>query len=179
MRFNLAKETSRTAFATRASAAELRAHLTEIISTAENGALIDLDLSGVEAMTVSFADELVAKLVLQRHLELESETFFVISNASPEVLETIEVALQRRKLFVAHKSARGEFSLCAGSPHLRETFRVAVDLGEFTASQLARELEIKLPAANNRIRQLAEAGVLIRNKQIPVHGGREYLYKAA
>lgn len=179
MAFRLAKESKRTAFATRASAGQTRARLVAELLELPPGATFEIDLAGVEAMTVSFADELIAKLAAERRLQGTSDTFFVISNTTPEIFETIEVALERRNLFVVHRSHDNKYTLAGAPEHLVETFRVAVELQEFTARDLADAMGLQLPAANNRIKQMAEAGVVIRKLQAPARGGREYLYRAA
>lgn len=178
MKYDLAKETGRSAFATRASAAELRTAVATLLTALKDSETLEVSFKGVEALTISFADEFVAKLALERRYG-SADTFFLVSDATQEVLETIEFALQRRGLFVAHRSGEGGLQLVAASNHLQATFEIALEMQEFTARQLADRLSIKLPAANNRIKQLAEAGVVIRRKQVPLHGGREYLYKAA
>jgi len=178
MIFNLAQETGRSAFATRASAIELRNSITSLLATLQDSETLEISLEGVEALTISFADEFVAKLALERRFG-STDTFFLLSNSTEEVLETIEIALERRSLFVAHRASNGDLRLIAAPAHLKSTFQLAIEMREFTARQLADRLEIKLPAANNRIKQLAEAGVVIRRRQIPLHGGREYLYSAA
>lgn len=179
MRFRLAKETKKSAFATRVAAAELRTRLTQDLASLPVGETFEIDLDGVEAMTISFADELIAKLAAERRLYGTTDTFFLILNGSLEVLETIEVALERRHLYVAQRTKKGEYRLLAAPTHLVTTFEAALELREFTASELASKLKLKPPAVNNRIRQLAEAGVLVRREQVPKQGGREYRYRAA
>lgn len=178
MLFNLTKETKRKSFATRESAAALRAEIASILNALPPGQTLEIDLAGVEALTVSFADELVAKLAVERRVLGMSDTFFLISSGIPEVAETIEVALERRGLFAAYRSEQG-FTLLGGPTHLQETFITALELREFTAGELADHMGLKLPAANNRIRQLAEAGVVIRKLHAPAAGGRQYRYSAA
>lgn len=179
MRFKLAKETRRTAFATRQAALQIRVRLSTELSSLKAGEALELDLAAVEAMTISYADELVAKLVAERKALGSADSFFLLLNASEEIAETIAVALERRGLIAAHRDSRGNYDLLAASPQLVETFDVARELEEFTASDLADELDLTLPAANNRIKALAEVGVVTRSRHAPSHGGRQYLYQAA
>lgn len=179
MKFELAKRTKRTSFATRSSAAELRNSFTEAQSQSREDSLLEVDFSRVEALTVSFADELVAKLAAERRAYGPEDLFLLISNASEEVAETIEVALERRGLFIVHMTSAGSFELLAAPTHLKETFAVAADLGQFSARELADRMGLKAPAANNRIKALAGAGALIRAKEAPARGGRQYSYQVA
>jgi uncharacterized protein DUF4325 len=178
VRFELAKHTGRTSFATRSFAAELRISLAEAEAEIRDDRLLEIDFSDVEAITVSFADELVGKLAAERRAYGPEDSFLRIANPSEEVAETIEVALQRRGLFiVSHR--KGEAQLLAAPPHLRETYAAALELGQFSARDLASTLGLKAPAANNRIKALAEAGALVRARQPVVGGGRQYSYEVS
>lgn len=179
LKFELARRTKRSSFATRSSAADLRARISSAATDDPEDDVLEIDLSGVEAMTISFADELIAKLAAERRIFGNDDSFFLISNGSPEVIETIEVALDRRNLFVAHRKRDGRQTLLAAGMHLQETFRVAQDLGEFTAKDLAEALGLSAPAANNRIKLLAQAGAVTRVRHDPAGGGRQYIYLAA
>jgi hypothetical protein len=127
-------------------------------------------------MTIAYADEVIAKLAAERRIYGETDWFFSITNGTPEVVETIEVALERRGLFLVHE-VDGQVELLAAPEHLATTFDVAVQLEEFTANELKDELGISLPAANNRIKALTAAGAVIRQRSDPAHGGRQYLYR--
>ena len=129
-------------------------------------------------MTISYADELIAKLAAERRIYGTTDWFFTISNATEEVAETVEVALERRNLFLVHETADG-VELLAAPDHLRDTFDAALELEEFTASDLAKYLGISLPAANNRIKALSSAGAVIRKRSDPAQGGRQFLYRSA
>ena len=129
-------------------------------------------------MTISYADELVAKLTAERWIHGITDTFFLIAGATPEVAETIAVALERRNLFVVHQRQDGLFELLSGPFHLKETYERALELGEFTARELADALGISLPAANNRIKMLAQVGAVTRQRHDPAHGGRQFIYQA-
>lgn len=176
MRFQLIEQAGKSSFATRTAAADMRAKVQVEMNGVRPGDSVELDLAGVEAMTISYADELVAKLAAERRIYGTSDWFFSISHATPEVAETIEVALERRNLFLVHESDDG-VELLAAPAHLEETFEAAIELGEFTARELADHLGIALPAANNRVKALSSAGAVIRERSDPAHGGRQYLYR--
>ncbi len=177
MRFELAKHTGRTSFATRSFAAELRQAISEASARIREDRLLEIDFTGVEAITVSFADELVGKVAAERRAYGPEDTFLRITGASEEVAETIEVALERRSLFVvSHR--QGEAELLAAPPHLQATYAAALGLGQFTARELADELGMTPPATNNRIKALAEAGALVRARQVLAGGGRQFSYEA-
>jgi hypothetical protein len=177
LRFELAKQTKQTSFATRSFAAELRRNLSDASVQISEDRLLEIDFRHVEAITVSFADELVGKLAAERRAYGPEDSFLRIANASAEVAETIEVALERRGLFiVSHRD--GEATLLAAPRHLQETYDAALELGQFSARELAGVLGLKPPAANNRIKALAETGALVRARQPVAGGGRQYAYEA-
>lgn len=178
MKFELVREHGHSSFATRSVAAEYRARVSGLLVQPTDD-LLEIDLSGVDAMTVSFADELIAKLAAERRIFGKDDSFFLVSNGSPEVVETIEVALERRGLFTAHRAATGEVVLLGASTHLKETYRAAQQLGEFTARELAETLGLTPPAANNRIKLLAQSGAVARVRRDPAGGGRQYVYLAS
>jgi hypothetical protein len=176
VKLQLVKQAGKSSFATRIAAADMRAKFQVEIHEVRSGDSVEIDLAGVEAMTISYADELIAKLAAERRIFGTSDWFFSISNATEEVAETIEVALERRNLFLVHESEEG-FELLAAPDHLVFTFDAALELGEFTARELADQLGISLPAANNRIKSLTSAGAVIRERSDPTQGGRQYLYR--
>jgi len=57
-----------------------------------------LDFSGVEGITASFADELLAKLVVSGGPNRQVGRGIVVEEANDEVRETLETALARRKV---------------------------------------------------------------------------------
>ena len=178
MKFQLVRKAGKSSFATRIAAAEIRAKIQVEMNGIQPGDSLEIDLAGVEAMTISYADELIAKLAAERRIYGTSDWFFSISNATEEVAETVEVALKRRNLFLVHETAHG-VELLAASDHLRDTYDTALELHEFTASDLAEHLGISLPAANNRIKALSSAGAVIRQRSDPAQGGRQFLYRSA
>lgn len=82
-----------TDFGTRAQGAELREKLLRLIRSGEERVV--LDFTGVNVVTNSFADECIAKLLLEMPLnELKAKTTFCGLNSMANT--SILVALQRR-----------------------------------------------------------------------------------
>ncbi|MEV4451554.1 MULTISPECIES: MarR family transcriptional regulator [Streptomyces] len=62
---------------------------------------------------------------------------------------------------------------------LADTYRCARELSTFRAAELAEELHISLPNANNRLKRLLAAGALRRERSDgPDRGGKEFIYSA-
>jgi predicted transcriptional regulator len=63
------------------------------------------------------------------------------------------------------------------SEPLVDTFRAALELGEFRANDLATALSITPQNANNRLKRLVEAGALRRRQaSVSNRGGKEFVY---
>jgi type I restriction enzyme M protein len=82
------------------------------------------------------------------------------------------------QLYVYGQAPEG-FSLIGGAEHIRDTFAAALARGEFRTPELAADLGITVPALNNRLKPLVDAGVLRREPSIARAGGKEYLYRVA
>ena len=84
---------------TRLLGAKIRADLRPLLDGDEK---VVLDFSGIDTVTNSFADECIAKLLLEMPLdELKSKTTFV--GVTPMVERSILSALKRRKMQINNK----------------------------------------------------------------------------
>jgi hypothetical protein len=142
------------------------------------GDALVLDFSGVEGITVSFGDELVAKLILGRDSGDFADRGMVIECAGEDVRETLEALLARRKLAAAVINASAEPEILGEQGWLRETLDAALRLGTFSASQLAAQLGITPQAVNNRLRVLVASGAVAKERAVPEGGGKEFSYRA-
>jgi hypothetical protein len=59
---------------------------------------------------------------------------------------------------------------------LDETIKLAQELRNFSALQIAGELGLSQQAANNRLKELVRNGALVRRRIVPERGGKEFLY---
>ncbi len=166
--------------ATRERGSEVRQKLEALLRTASPGDVVEVDLTGVEAMTVSFADELVGRLMADRASGEFQDQALVVVGKSDDVRETLEVVLERRGLGVLYRDARhGSAEALAGPPWFRRTVTEAQRLGTFRAMDLARTLDLSPQAANNRLKQLSASGAVLKERVVPAGGGKEFEYRAA
>jgi len=135
-----------------------------------------VDFAHVEAVTPPFIDELLrgVEALLERH----GSSVLVATNLNEDVRETLEMVLERRNHALAHFH-EDELGLLGGAPHLAETLREARRLGEFTASQLAERLALKLPNANQRLVALHQAGAVGRERDLQAERGIRFRYWTA
>lgn len=160
----------------RVRGAQARARLEQILGeTAADGPLV-VDFRGVEAMTNSYADELIGKFFVSVAAGDVPASCVVLVGLNEETRDAITICLERRKLVAVD----GDQDVLLGqSAALDDTYAQARSLGEFKASTLAEAMDITLTNANNRLKRLVEAGALHRERaESPDRGGKEFTYRA-
>jgi hypothetical protein len=164
--------------ATRERGRRVREDVEEKLAGLAPGDVLSMDFADVEGITVSFGDECVAKLILNRTSGDFADRGLVIERANEDVHETIETVLARRKLAAVSLGESGEPELLGEQKWLPETLKAALDLGAFRASDLAESLGLTPQAANNRLKTLVASGAVVRERSVPDGGGKEFSYKA-
>lgn len=143
--------------------------------TGRTGVLLILDFQDVDAMTISYADEFLAKF-LATFDGGENDIAVVVQNLNAENVEAVHIALDRRNTDVVMSSADGGLTLL-GDQRLGETFEAANTLGSFKAVELAKLLKISPQNANNRLKPLVEMGALRKSRVTgSTRGGKEFVY---
>jgi len=84
--------------ATRERGRQVRHHVIDHLSREPRADVLVLDFSGVESITASFGDELVAKLVLAEESGDSARPRILIEGASEDVRATLQITLARRHL---------------------------------------------------------------------------------
>lgn len=162
--------------ATRSSARTIRESLegkTIALDASDN---VVIDFTGVEAMTISFADEFLGKFYTALAAGDIPAQVVLLRGLNEDTRETVTVCLQRREL-VAAADGNGTVQLVAAPEFLVETYLHAAALGTFRANDLSDQLGITPQNANNRLRRLAAAGALRRQRvSAPERGGKEFTY---
>jgi hypothetical protein len=158
---------------TRASAADARRMLEHQLEPSDDR-LIIIDFAGVEAMTNSYADELIGKLYGALAAGDVTSGGVQIIGLNEETRDAVTVCLERRKLFAVDAEQQ---TLLAADDILQTTYDQTRQLSAFRAADLARELDVTATNANNRLKRLVAAGALRRERsQGPESGGRQYTY---
>jgi hypothetical protein len=140
-------------------------------------ASIVIDFGEVRAMTISFADEFLAKFVTSFD-GLGRDFTVAVRGLNDENREAIEIALERRKANVVLLEDESEPELL-GDKRNDETFRTALGLGSFRAIQIADLLKISPQNANNRLQPLVNVGALRKSRTVGLaRGGKEFVYVA-
>jgi hypothetical protein len=101
--------------ATREHGRQVRRDVEDELGKMPRGTTLILDFSGVDGITTSFGDELVAKLVASGGAGHQSGCSIAVEGASDDVRETLETALARRQVAVpAMRSRSRGFSVSRG-----------------------------------------------------------------
>lgn len=146
------------------------------VEKAGPGDPIAFDFSDVRAISVPFAERAFGLLLSGRLGGYFDDHPLLAVNATEDVRETLAAALRPRRLALLSLSDDGP-ELLGGDEVLNMTLQAAQKLDkEFSVIELARELEITVQAANNRLRTLVISGVLSRDRIIPTRGGKEFRY---
>jgi hypothetical protein len=176
MRYRFAKWGSRF-LATRDRGREVREDIEQELAKLSPGDTLVLDFSDIDAITHSFGDETVGKLLLTRSAGDLADRGLVAEALSEDVRETLDVVLDRRKLALVSITSDGSVHVLGESGWLAQTLQAALRLRTFRASELADALGISAQAANNRLKLVVASGAVIRERSVPARGGKEFQYK--
>lgn len=139
--------------------------------------VVEFDLHGVTMLDASCAREAIGNIIKKYR---EQRVFFVAGDLSESVQENFELALAKLGLSVLHRPSRGGYQVLGVKlkDHLRETLDVVEKRGKTTAKEVAARIGggMSLPATNNRLRDLTDAGLLIKMDGTAESGGKEFLY---
>ena len=136
---------------------------------------VELDFTGVRAISITFADEGIGRVLGTRLAGYDEDHAFFAVGANEEVRVTLAVALRQRKLSLLSFSD-GQVELLGGDETLASTMEEAVTLGSFSVNELAERLGLSAQAANNRLTTCPSRRAK-RSRVIPSRGGREFRYE--
>ena len=156
--------------ATRRAARDVIAHLEGLFT---GSVALDLDFSGVEAVTSPFLDEILK--AVQSEMSRNESSLVSASAMNEDAYETLKMVLDRDHRALTYRQADG-YELVTSAPHLAETYEAAKGFVTFTTPDLAETLGLTVTAANQRLKALGEAGAVGRRPDIDAGRGRRYLY---
>lgn len=160
---------------TRSQGEECRLRLEHALLS-ERPAELEIDFDGIEALTISFGDEFIGRLLTEIQGSVGDPILVLLTGLNQDTAIELEVVLERRKLLAAGYLA-GELQLLGGDRYLKETYASAVTYGQATPGQLAEELGTSVQNVNNRLKRLVSAGALQRERVAVSGGGREFVYE--
>lgn len=137
--------------------------------------VIQLSLEGVKRMDVTFAAEVIIEPV-RRYLGVKAICLVQLSDS--DVAENIAAAAQCGRVPVTIWD--GDVARIAGllpRAGTREALGLALQRPSLRATELATMLDISLANASTKLKQLWQAGFLLRDDGIAKSGGPEFVYR--
>lgn len=169
--------------ATRDLGRKEREQLDALALRARSGDVLKIDLTGVKAMTISFADEFIGRFLASRAVNDKDDVGVLIvgpmGEEGDELQETLEAVLGRRGIGVLWTDQEGEVTAVGGPAWFASTFQQALALRVFRATDLAERLSLSPQATNGRLKKLSESGAVVRERVVPDGGGKEFEYRVA
>jgi hypothetical protein len=146
---------------TRSTGAKVRSSIEAELSAQPGGAAVVLDFSSVRVLDCSCADEVVAKLVLQRTAGHDPGLWFLIRGLGAGQAEEIDHVLRRRRLALVAEEQDGRPRLLGEvDPSAAAAWDVLADLGSAGAEEVAGVLRLALADARRALEALVDAGVV-------------------
>jgi len=162
--------------ATRARGYEYRQQLERLLAAVPADEVVVVSFQAVKAMTGSFTDEFLGKLLVARAAGLTGGAPIIVTGLTEETAEEVDLCLERRKTVVVWSDG-ATIRLLGGDEMLKQTFTAGAVREKFRAGDLVADLRTSQQNINNRLRRLLEAGAVLRVRQDPEGGGREFLYR--
>ena len=165
---------------TRAEGKKAQPEIEAQVKNMPYGNVLILSLDDMEMMDFSFADEAIA-LTYQRLISNEyGDKYIIIKGSNPDVLESVDVALQKRGLS-ALVVQDGRWK-CIGlkKPDLMDILKTIIEKKEISTPKLTESLGENMTAqnCNNKVMELARLKLIKREKINNPVGGIMYLDKA-
>lgn len=137
--------------------------------------VIRLSLEGIRRMDVTFAAEVVVEPV-RRYLGIKS--ICAVNPADSDVAENLAAAALRERVPVTIWT-RDVAQMAGPLPRAggHEALALAMKRAEVRAAEVAAALRVSVTNASTKLKQLWEAGYLLRDDRKAKSGGTEFVYR--
>lgn len=164
---------------TRETGVVIRERLERELTGTSDPTVAFLDFSGVGVIDYSCADEVIAKLISRLLSGEYGDKFVVLEGLSPNQMENIEVALERKKLAVLYLQEGGGWQVIGFlNNYLRKTLVSVMERGSMTLRELAQQGGIGLNTGGTRLLNLYKKRLIWRSEEVSREGGRQFAYKS-
>ena len=163
---------------TRLEGARAREEILEELSRLPAGGQLLVDLSGLEVLSGSFADQALAKIVEQLKDGELPDRYLLVKAEEEELLEDLSERLARRGLALFALIGE-ELKILGRLPgYLEETLHWIVKHGEATSTELAQALSISVKNASTRLAELQKLRLVELVRESRPMGGVQYRARA-
>lgn len=167
-----------TKFWTRPRGAELREILNKKIQALSDGAVIVIDLTGVEVFDVSFAAEFFIKTALNLQ-GIYKGRFVLLEHLEEHCRETLADKLEKEGQIMIERVGSKLKLIGKAAPQYQETLDAIVSAQKpISSSELCDALHINLNAMNERLKKMTNLALIKRKESVSQAGREEFLYSA-
>ena len=149
--------------------------LKQFLDSTNEQQVIEISLEGIKATDASFPRESVISII--KHLNGE-KSFYLTGFDSKDLLDNWDYAAKAKKQLVITKY---EDSLEVIGPDInsstRELIEYVYSLNSVTTANVAKNLGISVQNASTRLKKLVNEGVVLREEEVALSGGKEFIYK--
>jgi len=142
------------------------------------GGKLLVDLSGLEVLSGSFADEALAKVAAKLKDGELPDRYLLVKAGEEELLEDLSERLARRGLALFALLEDGWRILGRLPGYLEETLHWIVKHGEATSPELAQALSISVKNASTRLSELQKLRLIELVRESRPMGGVQYRARA-
>ena len=159
---------------TREEGARAREVIRQALQALPPGGRLFVDLSGLEVLSGSFADEALASLLAELRDGALPDRYLLIRADDGELVEDLSQRLAQRGL--AALALLGEAVQVIGRlpPYLAEALELVMTRGEMTSPELAQALSISVKNASVRLGELAKLRLVRTVQETRPVGGVQY-----
>ena len=141
--------------------------------------LLVLDCRQIQSITPACVHHIL-KIFHERKQEGETEKYMLIQlqDDSSDLKTCFRLVAKEEGLVLLCCDEMGNWELLGKLTHAeRSTLEVVQTLGSATSEQVSHELKLPPAAASNRLRQLYQMGLAVREEaSLPLTGGRRFTY---
>jgi hypothetical protein len=154
---------------TRMEGQAARARLLEALRSLPEPGRLFVSLDGVEVLSGSFADELIALPYARLTTGEFGDRYMILQTPTIVLAEDLSHKLERRRLAMLCIAGKGWNVLGLIPPPMQETLDLVIEREETTAGDLAEALQIRHNTCLHRVNRLTELR-LIRRQEVGLGG---------
>jgi len=159
---------------TRAEGERARKELLNSLEGLSEGSLLVVDLTGLDVLSGSFADEALAETVARLAAGALPGRYLLVRSPSDELLEDLESKLKGRRLALLALVRETWRVLGHLPPHLSQALEWLTARGEGTSQELSETLGVSVAGASVRLTELSRLRLVHRVQKPRSMGGIEH-----
>ncbi|MCU4676199.1 winged helix-turn-helix domain-containing protein [Catenovulum sp. 2E275] len=137
--------------------------------------VIEINLEGIKATDASFPRESVISII--KHLNGE-KSFYITKFDSKDLLDNWDYAAKAKKQLVA-TNFNNKLEIIGPdiNTSTRELIEYVYSNAHVTTANVAKTLGLSVQNASTRLKKLVSEGVVLREEEAALSGGKEFIYK--